>query len=57
MHYKPVMDFFDLPAVNGARWGGGLLNNSAGTNPLSHDWNKVLATLACALIFTFQHRL
>ena len=42
MKYKPVMDFFDLPAVNGARWGGGLLNNSAATNPLSHDWNKVL---------------
>ena len=42
MHFKPVMDFFDLPAVNGARWGGGLLNNSAGTNPLTHDWNKVL---------------
>ncbi len=41
-HFKPVMNFLDLPAVNGARWGGGLLNSSAATNPLSHDWNKVI---------------
>ena len=40
--FQPVMDVLDLPAVNGARWGGGLLNNSAATNPVSHDWNKVL---------------
>eukprot|EP00756_Hemistasia_phaeocysticola_P045919 Hpha_TRINITY_DN19675_c0_g1::TRINITY_DN19675_c0_g1_i1::g.186252::m.186252/K19882/NOTUM; O-palmitoleoyl-L-serine hydrolase len=40
--FAPVMDLLHLPAVNGARWGGGLLNNSAGTNPLSHDWNKVV---------------
>eukprot|EP01051_Picozoa_sp_SAG22_P007418 SAG22_NODE_522_length_9503_cov_4.233624_7_plen_271_part_00 len=40
--FAPVMDVLDLPAVNGARWGGGLLNNSAATNPLTHDWNKVL---------------
>ena len=40
--FAPVMDFLDLPAVNGARWGGGLLNNSEGTNPLAHDWNHVL---------------
>ena len=30
---QPVMELLDLPAVNGARWGGGLLNNSAATNP------------------------
>jgi len=41
-NYAPVMDFLHLPAVNGARWGGGLLNNSAATNPLSWDWNHVL---------------
>jgi hypothetical protein len=40
--FQPVMDVLDLPAVNGARWGGGLLNNSVATNPLTHDWNKVL---------------
>jgi hypothetical protein len=40
--FKKVMDFLDLPAVNGARWGGGLLNNSVHGNPLAHDWNKVL---------------
>lgn len=41
-HFQPAMNFLDLPAVNGARWGGGLLNSSAATNPLAHDWNKVI---------------
>ena len=40
--FQPVMELLDLPAVNGARWAGGLMNNSAATNPLTHDWNKVL---------------
>lgn len=31
-----------LPACNGDRWCGGLFSNNSVTNPLTHDWNKVL---------------
>ena len=36
------MTFACLPACNGARWCGGLFVNDSATNPLTHDWNKVL---------------
>jgi len=39
--FNETMDFRDIPCINGARWGGGLLMNSPETNPLTHDWNKV----------------
>jgi hypothetical protein len=38
----PEMQFSCLPACNGARWCGGLMTNGSATNPLTHDWNKVL---------------
>jgi len=38
----PQMSFSCLPACNGARWCGGLMTNGSATNPLTHDWNKVL---------------
>jgi hypothetical protein len=38
----PEMQFSCLPACNGARWCGGLMTNGSVTNPLTHDWNKVL---------------
>lgn len=35
--------FFEcIPACNGARWCGGLFVNSSTTNPITHDWHKVL---------------
>ena len=37
-----AMPFSCLPACNGARWCGGLLSNASSTNPLSHDWHRVL---------------
>lgn len=40
--YADRMDWLDIPACNGARWCGGLMNDSAAANPLTHDWNKVL---------------
>eukprot|EP00035_Acanthoeca_spectabilis_P012237 m.217978 g.217978 ORF g.217978 m.217978 type:complete len:430 (-) comp15566_c0_seq1:2100-3389(-) len=39
--FNQTMDFRDVPAINGARWGGGLLISDPTTNPLTHDWNKV----------------
>jgi hypothetical protein len=39
--FNETMDFAHIPCINGARWGGGLLNNDPETNPLTHDWNKV----------------
>jgi hypothetical protein len=39
--FNQTMDFLDIPCINGARWGGGLLMNDPATNPLSWDWNKV----------------
>ena len=39
--FKEEMDFLDVPCINGARWGGGLLVQSPASNPLAHDWNKV----------------
>ena len=39
--FNETMDFAHIPCINGARWGGGLLNNDPATNPLTHDWNKV----------------
>lgn len=36
-----TMDFRDIPCINGARWGGGLLTNDPATNPVAWDWNKV----------------
>jgi hypothetical protein len=39
--FNETMDFRDIPCINGARWGGGLLMNDPATNPLTHDWNKV----------------
>jgi len=39
--FKEEMDFLDVPCINGARWGGGLLVQSPVSNPLTHDWNKV----------------
>ena len=40
--FAQQMDFRDIPSCNGARWCGGLMMNNPATNPLSHDWNKVL---------------
>jgi hypothetical protein len=39
--FSEEMDFRDIPCINGARWGGGLLMNDPAINPLTHDWNKV----------------
>ena len=39
--FKEEMDFLDVPCINGARWGGGLLVQSPVSNPLTHDWNKI----------------
>mmetsp|Transcript_148035 Transcript_148035/g.260947 ORF Transcript_148035/g.260947 Transcript_148035/m.260947 type:complete len:427 (-) Transcript_148035:60-1340(-) len=39
--FNETMDFRNVPCINGARWGGGLLMNTPETNPLTHDWNKV----------------
>ena len=39
--FNETMDWRDIPCINGARWGGGLLMADATTNPLTHDWNKV----------------
>jgi len=36
------MTFECLPACNGARWCGGLFSNNSATNPLTHNWNKVM---------------
>lgn len=40
--FNQTMDYLDIPCINGARWGGGLINNDPVTNPLSWDWNKVI---------------
>lgn len=40
--FSEVMDFADVPSCLGARWCGGLFQNDSTTNPLTHDWNKVL---------------
>jgi hypothetical protein len=40
--YNDTMDFYDIPACDGARWCGGLMMNDPDTNPSTHDWNKVL---------------
>lgn len=37
--FNQTMDFRDVPAINGARWGGGLLISDPTTNPLTHDWS------------------
>lgn len=42
MNKTDAMTFECLPACNGARWCGGLFVNDSATNPLTHDWNKVL---------------
>eukprot|EP00040_Diaphanoeca_grandis_P012681 m.64278 g.64278 ORF g.64278 m.64278 type:complete len:464 (+) comp23408_c0_seq1:1-1392(+) len=39
--FNETMDFRNVPCINGARWGGGLLMGTADTNPLTYDWNKV----------------
>jgi hypothetical protein len=39
--FAEQMDFRDIPCINGARWGGGLLMNDPSVNPLTHDWNKI----------------
>jgi hypothetical protein len=39
--FAEEMDFLNIPCVNGARWGGGLILNDPVRNPLTHDWNKV----------------
>ena len=39
--FEEEMDFLDVPCINGARWGGGLLMQSPISNPLTHDWNKI----------------
>eukprot|EP00039_Didymoeca_costata_P003733 m.69371 g.69371 ORF g.69371 m.69371 type:complete len:423 (-) comp12050_c0_seq3:78-1346(-) len=41
VQFNTTMDFRNIPAINGARWGGGLLMNTPDTNPLTHDWNKI----------------
>ena len=38
----PKLPFEVIAACNGARWCGGTMNSSSATNPLAHDWNKVL---------------
>jgi hypothetical protein len=39
-NFSEQMDFRDIPCIDGARWGGGLLMGEPKTNPLAHDWNK-----------------
>jgi sialidase-1 len=40
-NFSAQMDWRDVPCIDGARWGGGLLMGEPATNPLAHDWNKV----------------
>jgi hypothetical protein len=39
--FNETMDFMDIPAVLGARWGGGLILSDASVNEFTHDWGKV----------------
>lgn len=42
--FAETMDFADIPSCLNARWCGGLMVNDPASNPMTHDWNRVLVS-------------